>query len=629
MRVFRLAGLALVASLLSSLAAADESPLLSERVSAGTLPPVAERLPQTPMVTDLAAMGREIGQPGGDISLLMARSKDTRMLTVYGYARLVGFTPELSLQPDLALKVENEGDQTFTLYLRPGHRWSDGEPFTTEDFRYYWEDMALNEFLSPFGPPEALLVNGKPPRVEVIDRHTIRYHWSSPNPLFLPSLAGARPLYIYAPAHYLKQFHAAYVEEEKLSAMVEEAGVRNWAGLHTRYGHQYKFDNPDLPTLQPWLCITPAPSERFIFERNPYFHRVDTKGQQLPYLDRVIVNIASSGLIPAKTGAGESDLQGRYLRLDNYPFLMEGGERNNFVVRLWQMGIGSQMAIYPNLNANDDTWRTLMRDTRFRRALSLGIDRDEINQVIYFGLVHPSANTVLPQSPLFRQEYADAWVRFDLKAANAMLDDIGLGERDDENLRLLPDGRPMEIVVHSAGESTEQTDLLELIHDNWLKMGIKIHTKPSQREVFRERLYSGEALMSIWTGLDNGLPTANTPPTELAPTNQTQPQWPVWGQYFETAGLTGSAPDVPEVAELAELLQQWRSASDSKTRQEIWQQMLTIHADQVFSIGTVNAVPQPIVVNARLRNVPEEGVYAWAPGAYFGMYRPDTFWLEP
>ena len=629
MRVFRLAGLALVASLLSSLAAADESPLLSERVSAGTLPPVAERLPQTPMLTDLAAMGREIGQPGGDISLLMARSKDTRMLTVYGYARLVGFTPELSLEPDLALKIENEDDQTFTFYLRPGHRWSDGEPFTTEDFRYYWEDMALNEFLSPFGPPEALLVNRKPPRVEVIDRHTIRYHWSSPNPLFLPSLAGARPLYIYAPAHYLKQFHAAYVEEEKLSAMVEEAGVRNWAGLHTRYGHQYKFDNPDLPTLQPWLCITPAPSERFIFERNPYFHRVDTKGQQLPYLDRVIVNISSSGLIPAKTGAGESDLQGRYLRLDNYPFLMEGGERNNFLVRLWQMGIGSQMAIYPNLNANDDTWRTLMRDTRFRRALSLGIDRDEINQVIYFGLVHPSANTVLPQSPLFRQEYADAWVRFDLKAANAMLDDIGLGERDDENLRLLPDGRPMEIVVHSAGESTEQTDLLELIHDNWLKMGIKIHTKPSQREVFRERLYSGEALMSIWTGLDNGLPTANTPPTELAPTNQTQPQWPVWGQYFETAGLTGSAPDVPEVAELAELLQQWRSASDSKTRQEIWQQMLTIHADQVFSIGTVNAVPQPIVVNARLRNVPEEGIYAWAPGAYFGMYRPDTFWLEP
>ncbi len=628
MRVFYFACLLFTASLMAGPATA-ESPLLSERVSTGALPPSAERLPQTPLVTDLAAMSRETGQPGGDISLLMARSKDTRMMTVYGYARLVGFTPQLTLEPDIALEVENVSDQTFTFHLRPGHRWSDGQPFTTEDFRYYWEDMALNEFLSPFGPPEALLVNGKPPRVEVIDRHTIRYHWEAPNPLFLPSLAGARPLYIYAPAHYLKQFHADHVDEAKLKSMVEEAGVRNWAGLHTRFGHQYKFDNPDLPTLQPWLCVTPAPSERFIFERNPYFHRVDSKGQQLPYLDRVIVNIASSGLIPAKTGAGESDLQGRYLRLDNYPFLMEGGERNNFVVRLWQMGIGSQMAIYPNLNANDDTWREVMRDVRFRRALSLGIDRDEINQVIYFGLVLPSANTVLPQSPLFRQEYADAWVRFDLKTANALLDEMGLTERNEENLRLLPDGRPMEIVVHSAGESTEQTDLLELIHDNWLKMGIKIHTKPSQREVFRERLYSGEALMSIWTGLDNGLPTADTPPTELAPTNQTQPQWPVWGQYFETAGLTGSAPDVAEVAQLADLLQQWRSASDTKVRDQVWQQMLAIHADQVFTIGTVNAVPQPIVVNARLRNVPEQGVYAWAPGAYFGMYRPDTFWLAP
>ena len=361
--------------LLSSLVFA-ESPLLVERVSSGALPAASERLPKTPMVTDLSAMGREPGIHGGDINLLMARSKDTRMLTVYGYARLVGYTPSLELQPDIALRVDIENDQIFTFHLRPGHRWSNGKPFTSEDFRYYWEDIALNEFLSPFGPPEALLVNGEPPSVKIIDKHTVRYSWPAPNPLFAPALAAARPLYIYAPAHYLRGFHASYVAEEKLKAMVEDAGVRNWAGLHTRYGHQYKFDNPDLPTLQPWFCVTPAPSERFIFERNPYFHRTDSKGQQLPYLDRVIVNIGSSGLIPAKTGAGESDLQARYLRLDNYPFLMEGGERNNFSVRLWQMGVGSQMAIYPNLNTTDDEWRTLTRDVRFRRALSLAVDRD-------------------------------------------------------------------------------------------------------------------------------------------------------------------------------------------------------------------------------------------------------------
>lgn len=618
-----------LAGFLLASAVQAEAPLFNERVLDGTLPAMDQRLPSEPLITDMESMGRSTGKPGGEIEMLMASSKDTRMMTVYGYARLVGFTPDLELQPDIVERVDVEDDRRFTFHLRPGHRWSDGQPFSAEDFRYFWEDIANNKDLSPFGLPEALLVDGQSPRFEVIDRQTVRYEWPSPNPLFLPALAGARPLYIYAPGHYLKQFHAKYVDPAKLEAMVDEAGVRNWAGLHTRYGHQYKFDNPDLPTLQPWVCITPAPSERFVFERNPFFHRMDTSGQQLPYLDRIILNIASAGLIPAKAGAGESGLQARYLRLDNYPFLMEGGERNNFMVRLWEMGIGSQMAIYPNLNANDPIWRDLMRDVRFRRALSLAIDREEINQVIYFGLVRSSANTVLPKSPLYKEAYANAWTNFDLDQANGLLDDIGLTERNKQGLRLLPDGRPMEVVIHSAGESTEQTDLMELIHDTWLKLGIKIFTKPSQREIFRERLYSGEALMSIWTGLDNGLPTADSPPTELAPTNQTQPQWPVWGQFFETAGLTGSAPDLPAAARLAELLQAWRDAADKNAREEVWHQMLALHAEQLFSIGTVNAVPQPIVIHSRLRNVPEEGVYAWAPGAYFGMYRPDTFWLAP
>ena len=292
------------------------------------------------------------------------------------------------------------------------------------------------------------------------------------------------------------------------------------------------------------------------------------------------------------------------------------------------MGIGSQIAIYPNLNTNDSEWQTLLRDVRFRRALSLGIDRTEINEVIYFGIVNQSANTVLPQSPLFDPDYANAWSTYDPGKANALLDEIGLTARNEENLRLLPGGRPLKIVVHSAGESTEQTDVMELIHDTWLNLGIKIFTKPSQREVFRERLYSGEALMSIWTGLDNGLPTSNSPPTDLAPTNQTQPQWPVWGQFFETGGQTGQAPDLPEVKALVALLGQWRRAPNQAQRTDVWREMLKIHADQVFSIGTVNSVPQPIVIDGRLRNVPDEGIYAWAPGAYFGMYRPDTFWLE-
>lgn len=609
--------------------AVQNVPFFAERVSAGTLPPVADRLPQRPLSVDLTSLGREPGRHGGEIDILMARGKDTRMMTVYGYARLVGYDPNMILQPDILQNVEVENNKVFTLHLRPGHRWSDGEPFTSDDFRYFWEDMAMNEMLSPFGPPDKLVVNGKPARVEIIDTLTVRYSWDEPNPYFLPALAGPRPLYIYAPSHYLKQFHARYQDEAKLKEEVEFAGVRNWAGLHTRYGHQYKFDNPDLPSLQPWINTTHPPSERFVFERNPYFHRVDTSGLQLPYIDRVLVNISSAGLIPAKAGAGETDLQARYLRLDNYPFLMEGGERNGFNVHLWKRGVGSQMALYPNLNSVDPVWRALVRDIRFRRALSLAVDREEINQVIYFGLVSASANTVLPESPLFKEDYQQAWSDYDLAAANALLDEIGLTERDADGLRLMSDGRALEIVIQTAGESTEQSDLLELIHDTWLQIGIKIHTKPSQREVFRERVYSGEAMMAVWHGYDNGLPTADTPPNEFVPMRQDQLQWPVWGQHHETSGLTGEAPDLAPAKRLLELAEAWRLAGSSDEKENAWHEILKIHAEQVYSIGTVSGVPQPVVVSNRLRNVPSEALYAWSPCSYFGMYWPDTFWLEP
>ena len=609
--------------------AVQNVPFFAERVSAGTLPPVADRLPQRPLSVDLTSLGREPGRHGGEIDILMARGKDTRMMTVYGYARLVGYDPNMILQPDILQNVEVENNKVFTLHLRPGHRWSDGEPFTSDDFRYFWEDMAMNEMLSPFGPPDKLVVNGKPARVEIIDTLTVRYSWDEPNPYFLPALAGPRPLYIYAPSHYLKQFHARYQDEAKLKEEVEFAGVRNWAGLHTRYGHQYKFDNPDLPSLQPWINTTHPPSERFVFERNPYFHRVDTSGLQLPYIDRVLVNISSAGLIPAKAGAGETDLQARYLRLDNYPFLMEGGERNGFNVHLWKRGVGSQMALYPNLNSVDPVWRALVRDIRFRRALSLAVDREEINQVIYFGLVSASANTVLPESPLFKEDYQQAWSDYDLAAANALLHHLGLTVRDADGLRLMSDGRALEIVIQTAGESTEQSDLLELIHDTWLQIGIKIHTKPSQREVFRERVYSGEAMMAVWHGYDNGLPTADTPPNEFVPMRQDQLQWPVWGQHHETSGLTGEAPDLAPAKRLLELAEAWRLAGSSDEKENAWHEILKIHAEQVYSIGTVSGVPQPVVVSNRLRNVPSEALYAWSPCSYFGMYWPDTFWLEP
>ena len=247
---------------------------------------------------------------------------------------------------------------------------------------------------------------------------------------------------------------------------------------------------------------------------------------------------------------------------------------------------------------------------------------------MYFGLGMGGANTVLPQSPLYKPEYRDTWAHFDPDQANALLDEIGLTERSGDGLRLLPDGRPMELVVETAGEESEQSDILELVAESWLELGIKIHTKPSQREVLRNRVFAGDALMSIWFGLENGIPTADMAPSEFAPTSQQQLQWPKWGQYFETKGTAGEPPDTPESEKLLELFEAWRAAGSTEERDEIWHQILEIYSSQVYSIALISGVMQPVAVRDTLHNVPQEAVYNWEPGAQFGVYRPDTFWLE-
>ncbi len=623
------AGLALLLAVSTTNAAPTvEVPGLAAQVASGELPALAQRLPASPAIANFDDPELRAGEYGGELRLLMAKAKDIRMMMVYGYARLVSYDQKFSLQPDILERIEVDDNRVFTMHLRRGHRWSDGHPFTSEAFRYFWEDVANNPDLSPHGPPRVLIVDDEAPRVEFPDTFTVRYSWTKPNPYFLPALAGARPLFIYRAGHYLQQFHARYADPAKLQQLVTEAGIRDWIGLHLRRDHQYKFDNPDLPTLQPWVNTTPPPSERFIFERNPYYHRVDSQGRQLPYIDRVVVNIVSNSLVPAKTGAGDSDLQARYLRLDNYTFLKAGEQRNDYSVRLWQKAIGAQIALFPNLNSSDHVWRKLVRDVRFRRALSLAVHRHEVNQVVYFGMATESNNTVLSSGPLYKPEYQKRWAGFDLEHANQLLDDIGLTKRDNRGVRLRPDGEPLEVIIHSAGESTEETDVLELIHDSWLKAGIKMYTRPSQREVFRNRVFSGEAMMSVWSGLSNGVPTADMSPEELAPTAQDQLQWPQWGQYYQTGGDAGEAPDMPSAIRLAELNVLWRSATSVHEREEIWHEMLAIHADQVLTVGVVCGVYQPVVVSNQLQNVPVQGWYNWDPGSYFGLYKPDIFWFN-
>jgi peptide/nickel transport system substrate-binding protein len=620
-------GLAAVFAGAGSAESIEETPYFADAVADGTLPPLARRVPDEPRVTDLPALGRDNGQPGGTLRMLIGDQHDISIVTLYGYARLVTLDMHLRFEPDILASFDVQDGRVFTLRLRRGHKWSDGAAFTTEDFRYYWEDVANSRKLNPSGPPAILMVGGKPPHFEIVDPQTVRYSWDVPNPGFLPALAAAQPLYLAMPAHYLKQFNPRYADKEKLAALVKKFGVKDWASLHERKSRQYRPENPDLPTLDPWRPRTKPPSEEYVFERNPFFHRVDTNGRQLPYVDRLRLLVSTTGLIPARAAGGEVDLQAKYIDFESFTFLKQAETRSHFDVRLWSHGEGSEAALTPNLNAADKTWRAILQDVRFRRALSLSINRHDINEVIYFGLANESTDTVLKESPLYKPEYRTAWADYKPEEANRLLDEMGLGKRDTDGIRLLPDGRRAEIIVDTEGAGTNETDILQLIDDDYRAIGIRIFAHASGPDMFRRRIYAGDTLMSLNRGIDNGTPTADMDPAELVPSSETQAAWPLWGSYAETHGKEGEAITLPAAQEIAQLLTEWRTSVDTASRTKIWTRILDIRAEQVFSIGIVNRVPQPIVVSKRLRNVPTKGLFSFMPGAFLGIYRVDTFWF--
>lgn len=602
-----------------------EQPYFAEKVASGMLPAIAERVPADPFVVDLAAKDRAVGAYGGTMHILGNKDKSIRYMVVNGYARLVGYNEAYELVPDLLRDVTVDEGKVFTFHLRAGHKWSDGAPFTTEDFRYWWEEVANNEELRPSGPPVFLQVEGEWPQVTILDETTIRYAWSKPNPLFLAELAGARPPFIYQPAHYMKQFHKNHVGEAALAPMIAAEGVRNWAALHNRMDEMYKYTNAALPTLQPWINTIDPPATRYVFERNPFYHRVDTAGHQLPYIDEVVMTIAAGGLIAAKANAGEVDLQSWGLSLSDAAILRKGEETGNYEARLWTTGYAADMALYPNLTVNDAGWRTLLRDKRFRHALSMGIDRRVINDVVYSGFAKAGNIGPLKESPLHHRKRARKFSKFDPKRADRLLDEIGLAWDAKRNFRMLPDGRPLQIVIETDGERPNEIDALQLIKESWAEIGIDVIMRPLDRDILRNRVYAGETMMAAFYGWDVGIPTVQMAPSFLAPVTQDNFSWPRWGQYHQTSGSAGEPVDMPAAKKLMDRYKAWMNAKSDQERHDIWSDMLDIHAEELFAIGLIQSAPQPIVVRNGLMNVPKRAVYSYEPGAQFGVYRPDEF----
>ena len=354
-------------------------------------------------------IGRQPGRYGGECRTLIGSQKDIRADASTAMRGWSATTRSCSFTPDI---LESYESRTTDLHLQAARRpqMVGRQPAHDGGFPLLLGRRVLNEDLPSGGLPRALLVDGKPPHFEIVDPLTVRYTWDAPNPDFLPSsLPRSRSAWSCLPA-YLKQFHENYQDKDKLKALMKKNKAKKWAALAPQDGAPVSAREPGTADARPLAQHDQPPAEQFVFERNPYFHRVDENGPQLPYIDRFILNISSSAIIPAKTGAGESDLQAMGIDFADYTFLKEAEKRYPVKVSAVEAHARLAAGALAQPQHRRSGVAPLLRDVRFRRALSLAINRDEINKAVFFGLGKESANTVLPESPLFKPEFAQAWI---------------------------------------------------------------------------------------------------------------------------------------------------------------------------------------------------------------------------
>lgn len=580
-----------------------QAPMLAEQVSAGSLPAVEERLPLEPLVI---APVHEVGVYGGEWKTVTTGSLYQEWYSLFEPFNT--YTPDFSgMVPNLAKGWEwNEDGSAITIYMREGVRWSDGEPFTADDVMFWWEDVALNEELSPT-VPSAFRREDEPASIEKVDDYTFTVTFPTPNGMFEELLPNQ---WMYAPAHYLKQFHVKYADKDKLAAAVSEGGFDTWTDLYASKSESW--NNPGCPYLSCWFPTNTVDQPLHTFARNPYYWKVDTDGNQLPYLDgkqRTLVSDAEAALLKAVAGELDFEWHSAPGGLANRPTVMENAEKGNYhVIGLVNPGT-NYGTIYFNYAHEDPVLRDLFHNLDFRRAFSVAFDRDEINALLYKGLATPAAATCAVGTPWFEQGFADAYSQFDQDLANELLDGIGLTERDSEGFRLRPDGKRLTLVNSVATPwPAENVEIQEIIKGYLKDVGIEMLVNPSETKLWVPYLHG---LSHDLASYASNLGFAGNPPVlrETFCTQEGNQHWaPQWGLWYATGGAEGIEPPA-EIKQLQDLYEQVLSETDADKRNELQKQALQLHADNIWQIGVL-AEPDAGrygVCKNTFRNVPETG----------------------
>lgn len=594
-----------------------EAPELAQLVAAGRLPPLAQRLPAAPMiVTPHEAVGRY----GGTLRRGLRGSADHNgILRMVGNQGLVRWNLEFTqVMPNVAERWEvNPTATEFVFHLRAGMKWSDGRPFGADDVVFAIEDCTKNSELYR-SVPSVLTIGGKPCVVTKVSDTAVRFAFEAPYAMFLENLAtplGQHPTLF--PMHYCRQFLPKY--NPGAEAAARAANMPDWPSLfRARCGDieiPSRWGNPEKPTLDPWVITEPytGGATRVVMRRNPYFWQVDTAGAQLPYIDQLTMNISQDvESLMLDTISGRIDIQDRHIdSLQNKPTLSQNMQRGAYrLVELVASG-AQQCQIYLNMTHKDARMREMFANKEFRQALSLGIDRKEIIDLVYLGQSEPYQTGPRPGHPWYHEKLARQFTQHDPAQANAILDRLGYNRRGPDRIRLRPDGQRVFFSIDVIPTLyPDAVDSLELVKRHWAAIGVDIKVNTIERALYYTRGDNNDHDAATWPG-PGGLDPILDPRDYLAQHPQGSRYAIPWTQWYVSGGRDGQEPPESQKRRM-KLFDDARATPDLARRGAIVKEMFDLAADAFETIGICLAVNSFGIAKNNLRNVPLKMPQAWS-----------------